>query len=101
MNHDSETQATQNGGQAAPVKPAPAGTPGEGDDPIFAAIEHAKHAIARTDKARAKDAAGYDKLPKKEYSAVDAALDTEPRTAAGVIALLLFAGEYGAECNGK
>jgi hypothetical protein len=86
--------------KAAPVKPAPRGRPRKGDDPIFAAIERAKHAIARADEARDKDAANYDKLLTKEHRAVDATLETEPRTAAGAMALLLFTAEYGADCDG-
>jgi hypothetical protein len=73
--------------------------PRKGDDPIFAAIERAKHAIARADEARDKDAANYDKLFKKEWKALDAALETEPRTAAGAFALLLFTAKYGADCD--
>jgi len=64
------------------------------------AIERAKQAIARADEARDKDAANYDKLFKKEWKAVNAALETEPRTTAGALALLLFTAEYGADCDG-
>src|ERR1700756_4697526 len=59
---------------------------------LSAAIERAKHAIARADEARDKDAANYDKLFKKEWKALD--LETEPRTAAGAFALFLFTAKY-------
>jgi hypothetical protein len=56
-------------------------------------------AKSSADEARDKDAANYDKLFKKEWKALDAALETEPRTAAGAFALLLFTAKYGADCD--